>query len=171
MRAAARPCEIQHDLPMSLNAGTRLGPYEISAMLGAGGMGEVYPASDTRPGRSDALNLRPADWTPDPERKLRFEREARAVAALNHPNIRSLYDVGSQDGIGFLVMEFLEGQSLADRLARGPLPIGEALRIAVQVADAAAHDRRSDSWNSRVHASGAAEPDRSTFVSRMQAAC
>src|SRR5881396_2100599 len=104
---------------MPLVSGTRLGPYEIAEPLGAGGMGEVYRATDTRLGRSVALKILPSDWAQDSERKLRFEREARTVAGLNHPHICALYDVGSQDGIDFLVMEYLEGETLAELLARG----------------------------------------------------
>src|SRR5213593_53433 len=121
---------------MPLVSGTRLGPYEIAEPLGAGGMGEVYRATDTRLGRSVALKILPGDWAQDSERKLRFEREARTVAGLNHPHICALYDVGSQDGIDFLVMEYLEGETLAELLARGPLPVEQALRLAIQVADA-----------------------------------
>src|SRR5881396_3486275 len=121
---------------MPLVSGTRLGPYEIAEPLGAGGMGEVYRATDTRLGRSVALKILPSDWAQDSERKLRFEREARTVAGLNHPHICALYDVGSQDGIDFLVMEYLEGETLAELLARGPLPVEQALRLAIQVADA-----------------------------------
>src|SRR5438876_994271 len=121
---------------MPLVSGTRLGPYEIAEPLGAGGMGEVYRATDTRLGRSVALKILPGDWAQDSERKLRFEREARTVAGLNHPHICALYDVGSQDGIDFLVMEYLEGETLAELLARGALPVEQALRLAIQVADA-----------------------------------
>src|SRR3989454_7349365 len=121
---------------MPLVSGTRLGPYEIAEPLGAGGMGEVYRATETRLGRSVALKILPSDWAQDSERKLRFEREARTVAGLNHPHICALYDVGSQDGIDFLVMEYLEGQTLADRLQKGALPIEQVLKIGIEIADA-----------------------------------
>src|SRR5512140_3062300 len=126
---------------MSLAPGTRLGPYEVSGSLGAGGMGEVYKAKDTRLGRTVAIKVLPADFAADPERKRRFEQEARAVSALNHPNICTLYDIGSAaiPGAGrvdFLVMEYLEGQSLAERIAKGPLPLKEALTYGAQIADA-----------------------------------
>src|SRR6266536_427457 len=120
---------------MPLVSGMRLGPYEIAEPLGAGGMGEVYRASDMRLGRSVALKVLPGDWVQDPERKLRFEREARTVAALNHPHICALYDVGSQDGIDFLVMEYLEGETLAERLQKGALPIEQVLKIGIEIAD------------------------------------
>src|SRR5512139_3037036 len=126
---------------MALASGTKLGPYEVSGPLGAGGMGEVYRAKDTRLGRTVAVKVLPPDFAADPERKRRFEQEARAVSALNHPNICTLYDIGSAavPGAGhvdFLVMEFLEGQSLAERIAKGPIPLREALQCAAQIADA-----------------------------------
>ncbi len=126
---------------MALATGTRLGPYEVSGSLGAGGMGEVYRAKDTRLGRSVAIKVLPPDLAADPERKRRFEQEARAVSALNHPNICALYDIGSASLPGtprfdYLVMEFLDGQSLANRIAKGPMPLREALECAAQVADA-----------------------------------
>jgi Tol biopolymer transport system component len=117
-----------------LTSGMRLGPYQIRSMIGAGGMGEVYRAHDTRLDRDVAIKVLPAHLSRDAE--LRFEREARAVAALNHPHICSVFDVGSQDSVDYIVMEFLDGQTLAARLARGPLPLEEALRTARQVADA-----------------------------------
>src|SRR5215831_9907880 len=101
---------------MSLAPGTKLGPYEILSPLGAGGMGEVYRARDTRLDRTIAVKILPAHLSTDPARKLRFEREAKTISVLNHPNICSLFDVGSQDGIDFLVMECVEGESLAQRL-------------------------------------------------------
>ncbi len=121
---------------MPLTAGTQLGPYEIVAPLGAGGMGEVYKARDTRLDRSVAIKVLPANWAADPERRQRFEREAKAISSLNHPNICALYDVGEQDGMGYLVMEHLEGENLADRLARGPLPPDQLLRYAIEAASA-----------------------------------
>jgi eukaryotic-like serine/threonine-protein kinase len=110
---------------MSLAAGTKLGPYEITGAIGAGGMGEVYRARDTRLDRAVAIKVLPAHLAESPEVKQRFEREARAVSALNHPNICTLYDVGSQDGTEFLVMEYLEGETLASRLEKGALPLDE----------------------------------------------
>src|SRR5262245_17889481 len=127
-----------------LPAGTRLGPYEIEASLGAGGMGEVYLARDTRLGRKVAVKVLPDAVSSDHERRNRFDREARAVAALSHPNICALFDVGSEGSTHYLVMEYVEGQTLAERLAAGPLPVPEALRLGAQIAGglAAAHDRR-----------------------------
>jgi serine/threonine protein kinase/Tol biopolymer transport system component len=121
---------------MPLAPGTKLGPYEILSPLGAGGMGEVYRARDTRLERAVAIKILPAHLSTDPARKLRFEREAKTVSALNHPNICSLFDVGSQDGTDFLVMECIEGESLADRLAKGPLPTEQVLKIGTEIADA-----------------------------------
>ena len=106
---------------MTLAVGARLGPYEIAAPIGAGGMGEVYRARDTRLDRSVAIKVLPAEVSNDPDRRGRFEREARAIAALTHPNICTVYDIGRHDGIDFLVMELLDGTTLADRIARGPL--------------------------------------------------
>ncbi len=121
---------------MPLTPGSRLGPYEILAPLGAGGMGEVYSARDTRLDRTVAVKVLPEHLSKDPGLRQRFEREARAASSLNHPHICTLHDVGSQDGVDFLVMEYLEGETLASRLARGPLPLDEALRCAIQIADA-----------------------------------
>jgi eukaryotic-like serine/threonine-protein kinase len=121
---------------MALTAGTRLGPYEIQSPLGAGGMGEVYRARDTRLGRDVAIKVLPSHLSSDPDLKARFEREAKAISALSHPHICHLYDIGSQDGIDYLVMELLEGESLADRLRKGPLPLKQALQIAVEIAEA-----------------------------------
>src|SRR5260370_40674341 len=108
---------------MALTSGTKLGPYEIQAPLGAGGMGEVYRARDTRLGRDVAMKALPSHLSSNPDLKARFEREAKAISALNHPHICHLYDVGSQDGTDYLVMELLEGETLADRLQKGPLPL------------------------------------------------
>lgn len=121
---------------MSLAAGSRLGPYEILTPLGAGGMGEVYKARDTRLDREVAIKVLPGHLTDDPDLKLRFEREARAISQLTHPHICTLYDIGSAGGVDFLVMELLEGQSLADRLDAGPLPVDETLLFGKQIADA-----------------------------------
>jgi len=126
---------------MELSAGTRLGPYEILAPLGAGGMGEVYRARDTRLERDVAIKVLPAETAADPKLKARFEREARVISALAHPNICTLHDVGEQDGRTFLVMEHLVGETLAARLKKGPLPLEQVLGVATQIADAltAAH--------------------------------
>jgi serine/threonine-protein kinase len=126
---------------MSLVAGTRLGPYEIQAAIGAGGMGEVYKARDTRLDRTVAIKILPGELSADPDRRTRFEREARAIAALNHPHICTLHDIGTHEGTTYLVMEHLPGQTLADRLLKGPLPLPQALDVAVQIAEAldAAH--------------------------------
>jgi serine/threonine protein kinase len=119
-----------------LQRGDRLGPYEILGPLGAGGMGEVYQARDTRLDRTVALKVLSASISSHPEFRTRFGREARAVAALNHPHICTLHDVGHQDGVDFLVMEYLEGQTLADRLTKGALPLEQALKIAIEIAEA-----------------------------------
>jgi serine/threonine protein kinase len=121
---------------MSLTTGTKLGPYEILATLGAGGMGEVYRARDTRLNRTVAVKILTQGIADTPEVRQRFEREARAISSLNHPHICALYDVGHQDGIEYLVMEFLEGETLAARIEKGPLPTPELLRYASQIADA-----------------------------------
>ena len=121
---------------MSLVPGARLGPHEIVAPVGAGGMGEVYRARDTRLDRSVAIKVLPAHLSSNPELKVRLEREARAISSLQHPHICVLHDIGHQDGIDYLVMEFLEGETLAARLRRGPLPIDQAIRIGIDVADA-----------------------------------
>ncbi len=119
-----------------LTVGTRFGPYEIVALIDAGGMGEVYKARDTRLNRTVALKTLPAHHRDDADRRRRFEREAQAVGALAHPHICVLYDVGHHNRIDFLVMEFLEGETLASRLLKGPLPIDHVLRYAVEIADA-----------------------------------
>ncbi|MGH9496181.1 MAG: serine/threonine-protein kinase, partial [Candidatus Sulfotelmatobacter sp.] len=119
---------------MALASGTKLGPYEIAAPLGAGGMGEVYRARDTRLDRSVAIKILPAHLADKPEAGERFEREARTISSLNHPYICQLYDVGSQDGVRYLVMELLEGETLADRLCRGALPLEQALRYGAEIA-------------------------------------
>jgi serine/threonine protein kinase len=126
---------------MILTSGARLGPYEVVAPLGAGGMGEVYRARDTRLDRTVAIKILPAQVADDPQRRERFRREAQAISKLTHPHICTLHDVGEQDGVDFLVMEYLAGETLAHRLLRGALPLEEVLRIAVQLADAldAAH--------------------------------
>ena len=121
--------------PTSLT-GRRLGAYAIEAPLGAGGMGEVYRARDTRLGRDVAVKILPSSLAADPGRRIRFEREAKAVAALKHPNICTIHDVGHDQHVDFLVMELVEGESLAARLARGPLPLDQALARAIEIADA-----------------------------------
>jgi serine/threonine protein kinase/Tol biopolymer transport system component len=121
---------------MPLPPGTKLGPYEILAPLGAGGMGEVFRARDTRLDRTVAIKILTQGLADTPEVRQRFEREARAVSSLNHPHICALYDVGHQDGIEYLVMEYIEGETLAARIAKGPLPTADLLRYASQIADA-----------------------------------
>ncbi len=121
---------------MPLVTGTRLGPYEIVAPLGAGGMGEVYRAKDTRLGRDVAIKILSQHLSSDPQFKERFDREARAISSLNHPRICTLHDVGHQDGTDFLVMEYLEGETLADRLRRNPLPLKETLKVGMEVCEA-----------------------------------
>jgi eukaryotic-like serine/threonine-protein kinase len=121
---------------MGMDAGTKLGPYEIVGPLGAGGMGEVYRARDTRLGRDVAIKVLPTHLSENSEAKQRFEREAKAVSSLSHANICPLFDVGSQDGVEYLVMEYLEGETLAARLAKGPLKMEEVQRIGVEIADA-----------------------------------
>ena len=123
--------------------GRQLGPYTISALLGAGGMGEIYRAHDSKLGRDVAIKILPSHFTADPERRSRFAREARLLATLNHPHIGAIYGLEDFDGVTALILELVEGPTLADRLARGPLPIAEALAIARQVAEAldAAHEK------------------------------
>lgn len=121
---------------MALAAGTRLGPYEIVTQIGAGGMGEVYRAADTRLARHVALKVIAPQWARQAQIRLRFEREARAISALSHPHVCTLHDIGSDGDLQYLVMEFVEGETLADRLARGPLPLEEFLRLGAEVADA-----------------------------------
>jgi Tol biopolymer transport system component len=121
---------------MSLTPGTKLGPYEVLDALGAGGMGEVYRARDSRLERTVAIKVLPSHLSSSPDLKQRFVREARAISSLQHPHICTLHDVGTQDGVDFLVMEYLEGESLAARLARGPLPTEQVLRTGMEIADA-----------------------------------
>src|SRR5260221_9129749 len=121
---------------MSLPPGTQLGPYEIVGPLGAGGMGEVYRARDKRLERVVAIKVLPKEMTADPARKQRFEREAKTISALNHPNICTLHDVGSQDGFEYLVMECIEGETLAKRLEKGALPLEQLMKYGAQIADA-----------------------------------
>ena len=128
---------------MALSANQKLGPYEIVAPVGEGGMGEVYRARDTRLNRSVAIKVLPQGIADDPGRMARFEQEARSIAALNHPNILAIYDVGVQDGTSYLVMELLEGETLHQRLEHGALPVRKAVEIGTQIAFglAAAHER------------------------------
>jgi serine/threonine protein kinase/Tol biopolymer transport system component len=128
---------------MALTPGTKLGPYEIQSPLGAGGMGEVYRARDTRLERIVAVKILPSHLSEDAEAKQRFDREARMISSLNHPNICTLYDVGHQDGIDYLVMEYLDGQTLADRLAKGPMPIEQVLRYGIETCDGLEKAHRS----------------------------
>ena len=121
---------------MPISPGTHLGPYQVVAAIGAGGKGEVYTARDARLDRTVAIKVLPEHIGSDPDRRQRFEREAKTVAALSHPHICPVFDVGEQDGVNFLVMEYLEGETLAQRLTRGPLPLDQALRYAIEIADA-----------------------------------
>src|SRR6202030_3227337 len=121
---------------MAIRPGTRLGPYEILSATGAGGMGEVYRARDTRLDRIVAIKVLPTHLADRSELRERFEREARTIASLNHPHICTLFDIGQQDGVDYLVMEYLEGETLAQRLQKGPLPIQQVLQYAIEIADA-----------------------------------
>src|SRR6202165_2255444 len=121
---------------MAILPGKRLGPFEILSSIGAGGMGEVYRAKDTRLDRIVAIKVLPTHLADRAELRERFEREAKAISSLNHPHICTLYDVGHQDGIDYLVMEYVEGETLATRLAKGPLPLDQVLRYAIEIADA-----------------------------------
>ena len=129
---------------MPLTPGTRFGPYAIAAPLGAGGMGEVYRAKDTRLDRDVAVKVLPEGRAGDEQLRARFDREAKSISALNHPNICTLFDVGHQDGLLFLVMELIEGESLADRLTKGPLPTEQVLRFGAQIADALNHAHKQE---------------------------
>jgi Tol biopolymer transport system component len=128
---------------MPLVSGAKLGPYAVVGPLGAGGMGEVYRARDTRLGRDVAIKILPAEVSNDPVRKQRFEREAKTISRLNHPHICTLHDIGSQDGVEYLVMECLEGETLAKRLEKGPLPLELVLKFGAQIADALDKAHRS----------------------------
>ncbi|MFZ3246065.1 MAG: serine/threonine-protein kinase, partial [Candidatus Acidiferrales bacterium] len=137
------PNLIVADVSLMLNAGTKLGPYEIVAPLGAGGMGEVYRARDTKLGREVALKLLPAAFSADAERMARFRREAQVLASLNHPNIAAIYGFEDSSGVLALVMELVEGPTLADRITKGAIPVDEALPIAKQICEGLeyAHER------------------------------
>src|SRR6202051_620337 len=128
---------------MALTSGTKLGSYEVVAQIGAGGMGEVYRARDSKLGRDVAIKVLPANFVNDPERLSRFQREARMLAALKHPNIATIYGLEQFDGVTCLVMELVSGETLAERAKAGPLGIEEALTIAKQIAEAleAAHEK------------------------------
>src|SRR2546425_731491 len=128
---------------MLLAPGAKLGPYEILTPLGAGGMGEVYRARDTRLERSVAIKILSAQFSSDPIHKQRFEREAKVISHLNHPHICVLHDIGHQDGIDYLVMECVEGETLAKRLEKGPLPLEQVLKLGAQIADALDKAHRS----------------------------
>src|SRR5438128_8267640 len=121
---------------MTISTGTRLGPYEVVAPLGAGGMGEVWKARDTRLDRSVAIKVLPAEFAQNAQLKLRFEREAKTISQLSHPHICTLHDVGFVSDVPYLVMELLEGEDLAARIAKGPLPLEQVLRYGTQIADA-----------------------------------
>src|SRR5512144_2864508 len=118
---------------MALAAATRLGPYEILGLIGSGGMGEVYKAKDTRLDRTVAIKVLPSEISSDPDRRARFEREAKTIATLSHPHICTLYDVGEHASSLFLVLEHLEGQTLAERLRKGAMPIDQALEYGAQI--------------------------------------
>ena len=128
---------------MALTVGTKLGALEVTALLGKGGMGEVYRARDLKLKREVAIKILPEEFSRDADRVSRFQREAEVLASLNHPNIAGIYDFGEGHGLRYLVLELVEGETLADRIARGPIPIEEALNIAKQIAEAleAAHDK------------------------------
>jgi eukaryotic-like serine/threonine-protein kinase len=121
---------------MPLPSGTKLGPYEVLAPLDAGGMGEVYRARDTRLDRVVAIKILPRQFSADAVHKQRFEREAKVISRLNHPHICVLHDIGQQDGIDYLVMELVEGETLARRLEKGALPLEKVLKIGAQIAEA-----------------------------------
>jgi eukaryotic-like serine/threonine-protein kinase len=127
---------------MTLTSGVRLGPYEILSTLGAGGMGEVYRARDTRLGRTVAIKVLRVPAAGRPIAHQRFAQEARAASGLSHPHIGAFYDIGEAHGVPFLVMEYLEGETLASRLRRGALPLDEVLRHAIDLADALDHAHR-----------------------------
>ena len=134
---------------MALIPGSKLGPYEVLSLLGAGGMGEVYRARDTRLGRTVAIKVLPAERMADENRRRRFVQEARAASALNHPNIVTIHEIESADGIDFIVMEYVEGKTLDALIPRQGMRLGEVLRIAIPIADALA----------RAHAAGIVHRD------------
>src|SRR5436853_2975433 len=128
---------------MGITIGTQLGPHEITALLGKGGMGEVYRARDTKLKREVAIKVLPEEFARDTDRVSRFQREAEALASLNHPNIAGIYDLQEANGSRYLVLELVEGETLADRITRGPIPVEEALNIAKSICEAleAAHEK------------------------------
>ncbi len=132
-----------------MEPGTKLGPYEITEQLGSGGMGEVYLAQDTRLGRKVAIKVLPAEFASDPERLARFEQEARAAAALNHPHIAAVFDVGTEGDTDFMVQEYLEGDTLREPLQKGALPLKKSLGLATEIAEALAAARASCSKRAR----------------------
>src|SRR5262249_10209544 len=140
-RARRLVCRRQQEPAFMLTASTRLGPYEVVAPLGAGGMGEVYRARDTRLGREVAVKVLPELFARDPDRQARFEREARGVAALSHPTILAIHDYGTDGAVTYAVMELLEGETLRGRMAKGPLLWREAVEVGAAIAEglAAAH--------------------------------
>ncbi len=127
---------------MALTVGSRLAHYDVTALIGEGGMGQVYQATDTKLNRQVALKILPEAFATDPDRLARFQREAQVLASLNHPNIAQIHGIEEQDGTRALVLELVEGETLADRIAKGPIPVHEALPIAKQIAEAleAAHE-------------------------------
>src|SRR5262249_34972513 len=131
------------DIPMSLVVGTRLGSLEITAVLGRGGMGEVYRARDTKLKRDVAIKILPGEFSRDPERVSRFQREAEVLASLNHPNIAAIYDLQEANETRFLVLELVEGETLAEHIQHGPIPLDETLDIGRRICEAleAAHER------------------------------
>ena len=132
----------QPEQPMALNVGSRLGHYDVTALIGEGGMGQVYQATDTKLNRQVALKILPEAFATDPDRLARFQQEAQVLASLNHPNIAQIHGLEESDGTRALVLELVEGPTLADRIAQGPIPVDEALPIAKQIAEAleAAHE-------------------------------
>ena len=151
----------------TLQSGSHVGSYEILGPIGSGGMGEVYRARDTRLKRDVAIKVLPAEWAQDPERLARAQREGEVLASLNHPHIAQIYGQEQAGGSPCLVLEFVDGETIQDRLKRGPIPLEEALEIARQIADAfeAAHERREASCGNRhqscpPHASHTVTPHR-----------
>ncbi len=137
------PLGCRADTPMGLAPGTRLGHYDVTSLLGEGGMGQVWQATDTQLNRQVALKILPDAFAADPDRLARFTREAQILASLNHPNIAAIHGIEEAEGTRALVLELVEGPTLADRIAKGPIPLDEALPIAKQIAEAleAAHER------------------------------
>src|SRR5947209_19966160 len=128
---------------MAITIGTHLGSVQITALLGRGGMGEVYRARDTKLKREVAIKILPEEFSRDPDRVARFQREAEVLASLNHPNIAAIYDLSETEGSRFLVLEFVEGETLAERIGRGAIPIEEALNIGRNICEAleVAHEK------------------------------